>query len=125
MAYKNKEDKAKYQTMYRKLNPDKVKEYSEKHKEYMKKYYIKNKEKLAIKMKQWNKINHSQVILKHKEYYKKNKDSMLNKMKEKRKIASLNRIPYVVTNETRLKQSLSLKGRIPKNLKQLQELCFR
>lgn len=64
MAYKNKEDVIKYREKHR-----------EKHKLYMKEYYIINRDKLLLEKRKYHNTNSVQINKKKKKYYIKNKDN--------------------------------------------------
>jgi len=84
-----KEEKKEYMKKYHLKNKDKIKEYNLKNKEYRKKYYIENKEKINEKQKEYN-IKNKEKLKEHKKKYnqteKGKKNSIIDNWKNCSKI---------------------------------------
>ena len=71
-----------YGAMWRKNNPDKIRGYQKRYKEYRKRYYNANKEKIAKKNKIYNEVNKEKIAKYQKAYWeaKKKKQDNNNKI---------------------------------------------
>ena len=98
LTKEQKDKKNERQRNWRKNNSGKTKEYQLKHKEYLKEYYEKNKEKIKQDVKEYVINNKDKVSNRRNEYRIKNKETINKKFKERRAQDELFRLKQDMRN---------------------------